>query len=66
MTAAGDKFCNIFLNFQKKGMIFHENRLSDDYHEISCFICYFCKKIKNLDCCALQIIGGALLVICMC
>ena len=26
--AADDKFCAIFLNFQKKGMIFHENRLT--------------------------------------
>ena len=42
-TAADDKFCEIFPNFQKKfGMIFHENRLlADDYHEISCLICYF-------------------------
>ena len=43
-TAADDnyKFCNIFPNFQKKGMIFHENRLpADDSHEISCLICYF-------------------------
>ena len=42
-TAADDKFCDIFPNFrQKKGMIFHENRLpADDSHEISCLICYF-------------------------
>ena len=41
-TAADDKFCEIFPKFKKKGMIFHENRLSaDDSHEISCLICYF-------------------------
>ena len=41
-TAADDKFCEIFPNFQKKGMIFHENCLpADNSHEISCFICYF-------------------------
>ena len=47
-TAADDKFCDIFANFQrianfrKKGMMFHENRLpADDSHEISFFICYF-------------------------
>ena len=45
MTAADDKFYDIFLNFLKKlGMIYHENRLrlpADDSHEISCLICYF-------------------------
>ena len=43
MTAAEDRFCDIFPNFpKKKGMIFHENRLpADDSHEISCLICYF-------------------------
>ena len=43
MTAADNKFCNIFTNFrQKEGMILHENRLpADDSHEISCLICYF-------------------------
>ena len=42
-TAADDRLCNIFPNFQKKyGMIFLENRLpADDSHEISCLICYF-------------------------
>ena len=29
-------------------MIFHENRLpADDFHEISCLICYFLKKRQN-------------------
>ena len=37
MTAADGKFCNIFPNFRKKSMIFHENSL----HERSCLICYF-------------------------
>ena len=55
ITAADDKFCETFPNFQKKkkkkkkkkkekktGMIFHKNRLpADDSHEISCLICYF-------------------------
>ena len=41
-TAADNKFCNIFLNFRKKVMIFHENRLpADDSHKISYLICYF-------------------------
>ena len=41
-TAADGNFCRIFPNFQKKSMIFHENRLpSDDSHELSCLICYF-------------------------
>ena len=42
-TAADDKFCKIFPNFrEKKGMIFHENRLpADDSYEVSCLICYF-------------------------
>ena len=40
--AADDKFATSFLIFEKKGMIFHENRLTaDDSHEISCIICYF-------------------------
>ena len=41
-TAADDKFCKTFSNFQKKlGMIFHENCLSaDDSHEI-CLFRYF-------------------------
>ena len=36
MTAVDDKFYDIFfLNFEKKSMIFHENRLpADDSHEI--------------------------------
>ena len=47
-TAADDKFCDIFPNFQKnKGVIFHENRLpADDSHEISFLICYFQKGDK--------------------
>ena len=41
-TAADDKFCDIFSNFRKKGMMFHGNRLpADDSHEISSLICYF-------------------------
>ena len=40
-AAAEDKFCNVFLKFRKKGMIFYENCLpADDSHEISCLICY--------------------------
>ena len=36
-TAADDKFCEIFPNYKKKGMVFHENHLpADDSHEISC------------------------------
>ena len=48
MTAADDKFCDIFPNSRKKyGMIFHENRLpADDSYEISCLICYFEKATK--------------------
>ena len=43
-------------------MILHENRLpADDSHEI-CLICYFRKDSKILNCCLLQIIGGALWV----
>ena len=47
MTAADDKFCNIFPNFRKiQGMIFHENRLpADDSHEISCLI-LFCYTLR--------------------
>ena len=42
MTADDDKFCHIFLNFEKKGMLLNENRLpADDSHEKSCLICYF-------------------------
>ena len=42
-------------------MIFHENRLlADDFHEISCLMCYFLKKRQNLNCRLLQIIGGTL------
>ena len=42
-------------------MIFHENRLpADDYHEISCLVCYFQKGVKMRNCRLLQIIGGAL------
>ena len=45
-TAADDTFCDIFPNFRKKGMIFHENRLpADDSQEISCLIC---SKYQNL------------------
>ena len=48
-TAADDKFGDIFPNFQKKGMILHENRLlADDSHDqtaqmcrLVCLICYF-------------------------
>ena len=41
-TAADNKFCDILLNFRKKGIIFHENCLpADNSHEISCLICYF-------------------------
>ena len=49
MTAADDKFCNIFLNFRKiEGMIFHENRLpADDSHEIMPYL-LFLKKRQNL------------------
>ena len=48
ITAADDKFCDIFPNFrQKLGMIIHENRLpADDSHEISCLIGYFWKSGK--------------------
>ena len=50
ITTADDKFCDIFPNFRKKGMIFHENRLpADDSHEISCLIVVvFLKKRQNL------------------
>ena len=42
-------------------MIFNENRLpADGSREISCLICYFRKGGKTLNCCLLQIIGGAL------
>ena len=62
MTAADDKFYNIFPNFRKKGMVFHENRLpSDDSHEISWFD-IFENGGKIWNCCRLQIIGGALWV----
>ena len=41
-TAADHKFCYIFPNLKKIGMIFHENCLpADNSHEISCLICYF-------------------------
>ena len=44
-------------------MIFHENRLpADDFHEISCLICYFGKSSKILNCRLLQIIDGPLWV----
>ena len=48
MTAADDKFCDIFLNFRKiEGMIFHENRLpAEDSHEICHLL--FLKKRQNL------------------
>ena len=62
-TAAEDKFCATFPNSQKWGMILHENRLpADDYHEISCLICYFLKSSKICNRRLLQIIGGALRV----
>ena len=63
-TVAAIKFCNIFLNFQKKqGMIYHENCLpADNSHEISCLICYFWKGGNIWNCCLLQIIGDALRV----
>ena len=39
-TAADNNFCDIFLNFQKKGTIFHENSLpADDSDETSYLIC---------------------------
>ena len=65
MTAADDKFCDIFPNFQKNKviMIFHENRLpADDSHEISCLISYFWKSSKIWNYRLLQIIGGTLWV----
>ena len=44
-------------------MLFNENHLpADDSQEITCLICYFGKSSKILDCCLLQIIGGALRV----
>ena len=44
-------------------MIFHENRLpSDDFHEISCLICYFWNSGKIWNCRLLKIVGGALRV----
>ena len=55
-TAADGKFCDIFSNFQKKGMICHENRLlADDSHEISCLIVIFEKaaKFEIVFCCKL-------------
>ena len=56
-TAADDKFCNIFPNFQKKkGMIIHENCLpADNSREISCLICCFEKaaKFEIVVCCKL-------------
>ena len=47
-TAADDKFCDIFsISKKKSGMVFQENRLSDDdSHEISYLICYIWKKAK--------------------
>ena len=46
-------------------MILHENRLpEDDSHEISCLICYFWKSGKIFNCRLLQIIGGAIWVMC--
>ena len=52
-TAADGKISNIFPNFKKKGIIFHENRLpADDSHEISSHLLFLKKKR--------QIIGGAL------
>ena len=60
-TAADDTFCDIFPNFRKKCMTFHENCLSaDDSHEIVFLICYFWKSGKIWNCRLLQIIGGAL------
>ena len=44
-------FATSFLIFKKKGIIFHENRLSaaDDSHEISCLILIvIVKKQQNL------------------
>ena len=41
-TAEDGKFCDRFLNFQKKSMIFHVNLLLiDNSHDISSLICYF-------------------------
>ena len=52
------KFCHFFKN-NKKGMIFHENRLlADDSHEISLLI--FGKMLQNLSSAAVAI--GALRV----
>ena len=42
-------------------MIFNEDRLpADDFHELSCFICYFRKSGKICNYRLLQIIGGVL------
>ena len=48
-TAADNKYCYIFSNFrEKKGMIFHEKRLSaDDSHEILC-LKVFLKNQQNV------------------
>ena len=55
MTAEGDKFFAIFLNFRKKiCMIFHENRLpADESHEISCLIFEKTAEIEIIVCCKL-------------
>ena len=60
MTAADDKFCDIFPNFLKK--IRYDISWADDSHEISCLICYFWKSGKIFNCRLLQIIGGTLRV----
>ena len=47
MTAADDKFCDVFPNFRQKKGILHEDRLpADDPHEISCLIGYCSKSGK--------------------
>ena len=62
-TEADDKFCDIFLNFLRKGMVFHEFRLpEDDTHEMPYPIWYFWKSIKIWKCRLLKMIGGALWV----
>ena len=50
MTAADNKFCNIFPKFRKKirHNITWELSAADNFHEISCLICFFLKKRQNL------------------
>ena len=54
-TAADDKFCDIFTNYQQKeGIILHENRLlADDCQEISFLISKIRKDVaKFVVCCS--------------